>query len=67
MTNKRSAARSRDAVTPERIRQLAYQIEGSTDVLSQLSQPIVKSDAECAVKQIEGTERVDNQIDVLPL
>ncbi len=46
-------------------------------ILSQLSQAIVKIDAEYAVKQIEGTERVDKEIegtervdkeiDVLPL
>jgi len=47
---------------------ITYRIEGSTVVLSgQVTQPVVKSDAEAAVKGIEGVERVDNQIEVLPL
>jgi hyperosmotically inducible protein len=47
---------------------LTYRVEGDTVVLSgQVTQPIVKSDAENAVKHIEGVERVDNRIEVLPL
>jgi len=46
---------------------IAYKVEGSTVVLlGQVVRPVLKSDAENAVKHIEGVERVDNQIEVLP-
>ena len=34
--------------------------------MGQVVRPTLKSDAEAAVKHIEGVERVDNQIQVLP-
>lgn len=47
---------------------LTYQVQGDSVILAgQVTQPIVKSDAENAVKHIEGVERVDNRIEVLPL
>jgi hyperosmotically inducible periplasmic protein len=47
---------------------LAYRVDGHTVTLSgQVTQPIVKDDAEKALKGLEGVERVDNQIEVLPL
>jgi len=35
-------------------------------LLGQVSQPVLKSDAENVVKKIEGVDHVDNQIEVLP-
>ncbi|HEX3741821.1 MAG TPA: BON domain-containing protein [Terriglobales bacterium] len=47
---------------------LAFKVEGYTvTLMGQVTQPIVKSDAENAVKSVEGVEKVDNQIEVLPL
>lgn len=47
---------------------LAYKVEGGTVTLfGQVSRPTLKTDAEKAVKGIEGVERVDNRIEVLPL
>jgi hyperosmotically inducible periplasmic protein len=47
---------------------ITYRLDRNTVVLSgQVTQPTVKSDAENAVKGIEGVQRVDNQIEVLPL
>lgn len=47
---------------------LAYKVNGYTVTLvGQVTQPVEKSDAENAVKHIEGVEKVDNQIEVLPL
>jgi hyperosmotically inducible protein len=47
---------------------LAYKVEGGTVTLvGQVTRPNIKSDAEKAVKQIEGVERVNNQIEVLPV
>ena len=47
---------------------LAYKVEGYTVALfGQVTNPTVKSDAENAVKKIEGVERVENQIEVLPV
>jgi len=47
---------------------LAFQVEGSTvTLLGQVTRPTLKSDAERVVKDIEGVERVNNQIEVLPL
>jgi len=47
---------------------LQYQVEGEkVTLLGQVKTPMLKSDAERAVKQIEGVETVDNQLEVLPL
>jgi hyperosmotically inducible protein len=47
---------------------LAYRVDGNTvTLLGQVTRPTLKSDAENVVKQIEGVERVNNQIQVLPL
>jgi len=40
--------------------------DGTVTLLGQVSRPTLKSDAERTVKGIEGVERVDNQIEVLP-
>ena len=46
---------------------LAYKVEGYTvTLMGQVTQPVLKSDAENVVKHIEGVEKVDNQIEVLP-
>lgn len=46
---------------------LAYKVDGYTVTLyGQVVRPTLKSDAENAVKHIEGVEKVDNQIEVLP-
>src|SRR6266853_6522314 len=46
---------------------IAFKVEGSTvTLLGQVVRPSLKSDAEHAIKHIEGVEKVDNQIDVLP-
>jgi hyperosmotically inducible protein len=47
---------------------LAYKVDGyNVTLLGQVTKPVVKSDAESAVKRIEGVEKIDNQIEVLPL
>jgi hyperosmotically inducible periplasmic protein len=47
---------------------LAYKVDGSdVTIAGQVTRPALKSDAESAVKKIEGVERVDNQIEVLPV
>jgi len=46
---------------------LAFKVDGyKVTLLGQVTNPTVKSDAEKAVKGIEGVEEVDNQIEVLP-
>jgi len=46
---------------------LQYRVEGGkVTLLGQVTRPNIKSDAESAVKHIEGVEAVDNQIQVLP-
>jgi hyperosmotically inducible protein len=46
---------------------LAFQVEGNkVTLLGYAVEPILKSDAEDAVKGVEGVEAVDNQIEVLP-
>jgi hyperosmotically inducible protein len=46
---------------------LSYKVEGYTvTLLGQVVRPSLKSDAENVVKHIEGVEKVDNQIEVLP-
>ena len=47
---------------------IAFKVEGSTvTLLGQVVRPSLKSDAENALKHIEGVEKVDNQIEVLPV
>ncbi len=47
---------------------LAYKVEGyNVTLMGQVTDPVVKSDAENAVKHIEGVEQVNNQIEVLPV
>lgn len=46
---------------------IAYKVDGyNVTLVGQVSRPSLKSDAENVVKRIEGVERVDNQIEVLP-
>jgi hyperosmotically inducible periplasmic protein len=46
---------------------LAFKVDGyNVTLLGTVTQPTLKSDAENAVKSIEGVEHVDNQIEVLP-
>ena len=46
---------------------LAFRIDGRTVTLEgQVTQPVIKSDAENSVKHIEGVEKVVNNIEVLP-
>ena len=46
---------------------IAFKVDGSTvTLLGQVVRPSLKSDAENAVKHIEGVEKVVNQIEVLP-
>jgi len=46
---------------------LAYQVEGDKVTLyGQVTRPVLKSDAEAAVKSIEGVASVVNNIEVLP-
>jgi hyperosmotically inducible protein len=46
---------------------LSYKVEGDTVVLQgQVVRPTLKSDAEAAVKSIEGVSKVSNNIEVLP-
>lgn len=46
---------------------LAYRVDGGTvTLLGQVRDAIVKDSAEARVKRLEGVERVDNQIEILP-
>src|ERR1017187_5334129 len=46
---------------------IAFKADGGTvTLLGDVVRPTLKSDAENAVKHIEGVEKVDNQIEVLP-
>ena len=46
---------------------LAYRVDGSTVTLAgQVRDAIVKDSAEARVKRLEGVERVNNQIEILP-
>jgi hyperosmotically inducible protein len=46
---------------------IAYKVDGyNVTLLGQVVRPSLKSDAANAVKHIEGVEKVDNQIEVLP-
>ncbi|HTR64215.1 MAG TPA: BON domain-containing protein [Terriglobales bacterium] len=48
---------------------LSYKVDpsGVVTLMGEVTRPTLKSDAENVVKRIEGVERVDNQIKVLPL
>jgi len=47
---------------------LAYKVDGRTvTLMGQVTRPTLKSDAENVVKDIEGVEKVENRIQVLPL
>src|SRR3954465_5236211 len=47
---------------------LAYKVNGSTvTLIGQVTRPTLKSDAGNVVKRVQGVEKVDNQIQVLPL
>jgi hyperosmotically inducible protein len=47
---------------------ISFRVDGGTVTLfGAVTQPWLKSDAERAVKHIEGVERVDNEVEVLPL
>jgi hyperosmotically inducible periplasmic protein len=47
---------------------LAYKVDGNSVTLyGKVTRPSLKQDAERVVKHVEGVERVDNQIEVLPL
>ncbi|MFZ0772850.1 MAG: BON domain-containing protein [Candidatus Sulfotelmatobacter sp.] len=46
---------------------IAFKVDGyNVTLLGEVVRPTLKSDAENVVKHIEGVEKVDNQIDVLP-
>jgi hyperosmotically inducible protein len=46
---------------------IAFKVDGdNVTLLGQVVNPVNKSDAENAVKHIEGVEHVDNQIEILP-
>jgi len=46
---------------------IGYRVDGDTVTLvGQVVRPVLKPDAENAVKHIEGVDKVDNQIEVLP-
>lgn len=45
-----------------------YKVDGATvTLMGQVSRPTLKSDAEKAVRSIEGVEKVENRIEVLPV
>jgi hyperosmotically inducible protein len=47
---------------------LLYRVDGSTVTLTgQVTRPVLKSDAEAAVKKVEGVEKIVNEIEVLPV
>lgn len=46
---------------------IAFKVDGyNVTLLGQVVRPSLKSDAENVVKHIEGVEKVDNQIEILP-
>ena len=46
---------------------LAFKVDGyNVTLLGQVTRPSLKNDAENVVRKIEGVEKVDNQIEVLP-
>lgn len=47
---------------------IMYKVEGyNVTLMGQVTRPVLKSTAGNVVKRIEGVEKVDNQIEVLPL
>ena len=47
---------------------IAFRVDGNRVILmGQVSEPVLKQDAESAIKGIEGVTSVENQIEVLPL
>jgi hyperosmotically inducible protein len=47
---------------------ISFRVDGNTVTLfGDVTKPVAKSDAENAVKHVEGVARVENQIEVLPL
>lgn len=47
---------------------LTYEVHGyDVTLMGQVTNPVLKSGAENVVKRIEGVEKVDNRIEVLPL
>jgi hyperosmotically inducible protein len=48
---------------------LAFSMEGTGTVVltGQVTRPVLKSDAEAAVRRVEGIEKIVNKIEVLPL
>jgi hyperosmotically inducible protein len=47
---------------------IAFQVNGGTvTLLGQVHEPVIKSDAQSAIKHIEGVDNVVNNIEVLPL
>jgi hyperosmotically inducible protein len=47
---------------------LAYRVDGNcVTLVGQVTRPTLKTDAERVVKSIDGVDKVDNQIEVLPL
>src|SRR5580658_5785016 len=47
---------------------ISFRVDGGTVTLfGAVTKPVLKSDAENAVKHVEGIARVENQIEVLPL
>ncbi len=47
---------------------LSFRVDGDkVTLIGQVRQPVLKIDAESAVKHIEGVRQVDDQIEVLPL
>jgi hyperosmotically inducible protein len=47
---------------------LAFRVDGErVTLLGQVTRPTLKSDAERVVKQVEGVETVENEIEVLPV
>lgn len=46
---------------------LRYRVNGrNVELLGEVNNPVIKSDAEAAVKRIEGVEHVTNHIEILP-
>jgi hyperosmotically inducible periplasmic protein len=46
---------------------IAFKVDGyNVTLLGQVTRPTLKSDAEAVVQKLEGVEKVDNQIEVLP-
>jgi hyperosmotically inducible periplasmic protein len=47
---------------------LSFRVDGAkVTLLGEVTRPSLKSDAEAAVKGVEGVEKVENKIEVLPL